>query len=503
MSINYYGTSFGHHDAALSLIDDNGDILFAGHSERYSGEKFDKKLNDDLIAEARTYANSTYSDRTAYYEKSLAKTARELLSFDFRSGKEPHPFDILIKKGFVPSKVGIFDYKHHLSHAAAGFQTSPFDEAVVVVIDAIGEWDTATIWKAFYDENTGYARYKKIWRMRYPKSIGLLYSAVTDYVGLKPLHEEYILMGMAAYGQPIWADRLKEAFVDGRENAHKGLDPLISDWFIDGVDPRRDIGEFDLAASVQKVTEEWVLTIMKEATKVSKNLVFMGGVALNCVLNSKIANEMIFDDIWIMPNPGDAGSSLGCAALTYGKKLNWKTPMLGTRIGNQYPVREIMQQLLTKKIVGVANGRAEFGPRALGNRSLLADPRGAEIKDKVNEIKKRQQFRPFAPAVLAEELVNQFEMPGLINSSPYMQYTALVRYPTRYPAIMHYDYTSRPQSVTIQDNVGFRRLLEVWHEETGCPMLLNTSLNIRGKPMVNTIADAKEFESLYEVKVCT
>ena len=203
-----------------------------------------------------------------------------------------------------------------------------------------------------------------------------------------------------------------------------------------------------------------------------------------------------------MPNPGDAGSSLGTAALAYGKQINWNDAFLGYNIPGEYPVREILDELQTNKIVGVASGRAEFGPRAFGNRSLLADPRGSEIKDKVNDIKRRQHFRPFAPVILEEFVDEYFAMPKGFEKSPYMQAVAYCKKPSEFPAIIHKDGTSRVQTVP-KDGSGIRQLLEEWLTLTGCPMLLNTSLNIRGEPMVNDLADAKRFEKEYGVKVCS
>jgi carbamoyltransferase len=224
----------------------------------------------------------------------------------------------------------------------------------------------------------------------------------------------------------------------------------------------------------------------------------MGGVALNCLANRNLGEY--FESIWIMPNPGDAGSSLGAAALAYGRRLNWCDAYLGHEISGAYPTNGLLDSLLSDGIVGVANGRAEFGPRALGNRSLLADPRGPDIKDRVNEIKQRQKFRPFAPVIL-EELADQYFdfYPGW-NTSRYMQSVARCRHPGRYPAVVHFDGTSRVQTVP-QDGSGIRELLERWYVLTGCPMLLNTSLNIRGEPMVNDRADADRFQDRYKIKV--
>jgi carbamoyltransferase len=376
-------------------------------------------------------------------------------------------------------------HTHHLSHAAAGFQTSPYTKATVVVIDAIGEWDTVTIWAAHYDR--GQARYHPLWKQKYPRSIGLFYSAVTKRIGLHPLDEEYITMGMAAWGEPCYVEELRRLL---NENLHTGIDPE----FLSGASNE------DIAASAQVLTEELIYNIMRCARDFgwSSNLVYQGGVALNCLANRKLGE--FFENIWIMPCPGDAGSSLGAAALAYGKRINWRDAYLGHAIPGEYPVSACVDSLLRDRICGVASGRAEFGPRALGNRSLLADPRGPDIKDQVNAIKRRQQFRPFAPVILAEHVDEFFDMPSGFSCSPYMQSVADCRRPDAFPAIVHRDGTSRVQ--TVEDNgSGIRQLLEAWYEATGCPMLLNTSLNIRGEPMVNDRADADRFEQLYGVRV--
>jgi carbamoyltransferase len=382
-----------------------------------------------------------------------------------------------------------------LSHAAGGFQTSPFDRATVVVIDAVGEFDTITIWAAEYNKQ-GRATYKNLWSQRYPHSIGLMYSAATAHVGLHPLDEEYILMGMSAYGDPGHADTISTQYVADeyratfKENLHIGIDQTAL----------ADLSNTDIAASAQALTERMIYNVMCNARdfRWSHNLVYMGGVALNCLANRNLGEY--FENIWIMPNPGDAGSSLGAAALQCGRRLNWVNAYLGHNIPGAYPVRPVLDSLLVDGIVGVASGRAEFGPRALGNRSLLADPRGPDIKDRVNEIKRRQKFRPFAPVVLAEMADQYFDLsPGWLDSN-YMQSVARCRFPDRFPAICHHDGTSRVQTVS-SDGSGIRALLEAWYERTGCPMLLNTSLNIRGEPMVNDRADADRFEQQYGVKV--
>ena len=510
MSRKYIGVSCGFHDAGVSVVNSEGDILFAGHSERYSKQKHDKDLCPEIIDEALSHVERNETLSVHYYERPWIKAWRQ-----FKAGQELGPFrfksifgsDIYKKlhdrvtetwrsaymDGWAPTIINT--HPHHKCHAAASFQTSPYDEATVVVIDAIGESDCATIWKAHYNKK-GVAKYKKLWTLKYPNSIGLYYSAMTARLGLRPLDEEYILMGMAAYGEPKYVKDLEDKFgahTDSllfKENTHIGID----DSFLEGAD------EFDIAASAQAYVEQLIKIVMSKARTLndSDNLVYGGGVALNCSANRFLGDY--FKNIWIMPNPGDAGNSLGAAALGYGKKLNWKNAFLGTDIVSAYPIWSVVRALLDDKIVGVASGRAEFGPRALGTRSLLADPRGPDIKEKVNKIKKRQQFRPFAPMIL-EELVDQyFDMPKNWKNSPYMQVTAKCRFPDKFPAIVHEDGTSRVQTIP-KDGTGIRRLVEAWYEETDCPILLNTSLNVRGEPMVNDRADADRFEKLYKTRV--
>ena len=495
--MNILGISAGFHDAAITLINDQGEILFAGHSERYSKHKHDSELHPDLIKDMLRYGTP---DRIAYYERPWVKKTRQLYAGQYSELTRDWSVRAMVKK-VAPelAHLPIKHYSHHLSHAAAGFQTSQYTNATVVVIDAIGEWDTISIWSAYYDDTTGKAEYQKLWGQKYPHSIGLMYSAFTKSVGLKPLDEEYILMGMAGWGKQLnWfqADNLKASLIEDdaamifKHNLHIGLPGKIKgNW-----------SDEDTARAAQNLTEDLISTVMSKARELgySDNLVYCGGVALNCSAN-RILGEY-FDNIWIMPNPGDAGSSLGAAAMAIGRRLVWNNAFLGTDISGPYPVKDIISELVTRKIVGVASGRAEFGPRALGNRSLLADPRGSEIKDKVNEIKRRQKFRPFAPVILEELVHDYFDMPVGWTSSPYMQTVAECHYPELFPAIVHIDGTSRVQTVP-KDGSGIRQLLEQWYTWTGCPMLLNTSLNIRGKPMVNDRSDADQFEKLYGVKV--
>ena len=497
--MNILGISAGFHDAGVSVIRD-GKILFAGHAERYSKVKHDPDLNNSIMQEALSFGRP---DLIAYYERPWNKKLRQLYSGQYREA-----FDLSnITVGKYLSKhlpnldisgIPTRHCDHHRSHAAAGFQTSPYSRATVVVIDAIGEWDTISIIGAEYNEQ-GQARYTTLWRQRYPHSIGLFYSAMTARVGLRPMDEEYILMGMAAYGKnaTVLGGSMKRRYLSDefnikfKDNLHLGAD----------VNHLSYVNDMDIAAGAQELCENLIYNVMYRARQLdwSPNLVYMGGVALNCLANRNLGDY--FEHIWIMPNPGDAGSSLGAAAVCYGGKLDWKNAYLGSDMGSDYPVNQLLDYLLTDKIVGVASGRAEFGPRALGNRSLLADPRGADIKDRVNEIKRRQQFRPFAPVILEELADEYFDMPKGWTTSPYMQAIAHCRYPDDFPAIAHKDGTSRVQTVSKNSGSGVRELLEKWFVVTGCPMLLNTSLNIRGEPIVNDRADADRFEQLYKIKV--
>ena len=485
------GINCMNHDAAMAIVDIDkgpGEVLWAAHAERYSKIKNDHYLNKEIVDEARTFG----WDKVVYYEKPLLKKTRQLyagqygVALDSKEMPQHHLNQFGIKiDAFV---------KHHDSHAAAGYYTSGFKDAVILTVDAIGEWETVSISKGYNQKAI-----ERMESIRYPNSLGILYSAFTQRCGLKPAEEEYILMGMAAYGTPKYKDNIYNDFVERKpfrlkRNLHKG----IGNW-----QPNADV--MDLAASIQAVTEECLTELWIKASRYAgfgnNNLVYAGGVALNCAANKVFSNLGLFDKILIIPNPGDAGSSLGCIAANENKQINWNHPFLGHNIEGEYPVDAIIKELKENKMVGVANGRAEFGPRALGNRSLLADPRGPEIKDLVNKIKRRQKFRPFAPAILEEDVNDYFDLPTGVKNTPYMQYTAAYTHGNDCPAIIHYDNTSRVQTVRKSDNEGFYELLKAWKKETGCPILLNTSLNIKGQPIVNDVEDGKAFTKKYGVKV--
>jgi len=479
-----WGISANSHDAALAVFTNDG-LEFASHSERFSGVKNDAHLNTALIDYAKQYGEP---DEVIWYERPFRKTLRQIRAgqgWNYRENNIKH----YLKSYGITAPVKYTS--HHHSHAAAGYYTSPFNDATIVCIDSIGESETLTVW-----EGKG-TKLKQVYSQGYPNSVGLWYSAMTQRIGLKPNEDEYILMGMAAYGDPKRLyDEVYNMFerIDGvdiryKDNLHRGCKHWKSE-----LTTEQDM--FDIAAATQKTYEftlEQILEWAKKNTK-SNNLVLMGGCALNCSANH-LAYKY-FDDVWIMPNPGDAGSAIGAVLAHKKKHMPMDHAFLGYNIEGDYPVEQALSELKKTGIVGVANGRAEFGPRAFGNRSLLADPRGIDIKQRVNDIKQRQQFRPFAPVVLYEHAGDNFQ--GCYNN--FMQYTSTCTNPNLYPAITHVDGTSRVQTVEA-DGSGIRRLLERWYEETGCPMLLNTSLNIKGKPMVNDLTDAQEFAIMYKIKV--
>jgi carbamoyltransferase len=481
-----WGISANSHDAALAVFVDDK-LKFASHSERFSRKKNDPDLCDALV----NYAASSYGepDTVVWYENPWLKTTRQLFA---GQGFQDNNVKNYLKKWHIDAKIHYVT--HHKSHAAAGFYTSKFDNATVLVIDSIGEWDCITVWKACTQSGL-----TKIYSQKYPHSIGLWYSAMTQRLELTPNEDEYILMGMAAHGNPNkYFDRINNDFFKSnfyswpklKRNLHKGC----LDWLPNL--PKEEY--FDVAAGVQEVYKYQLKEILRQVRVLApnENLVFMGGCALNCS-----ANHILFDyfkNVWIMPNPGDAGSAIG-SVLAYNKKhIEWPGPFLGYEIAPKATDKEIVSYLLKNKICGVARGPAEFGPRALGNRSLIADPRHKDTKEIVNRIKQREEFRPFAPMVLKEYAKDFFDMP--VDSSPYMQFTAKCKFPNEFPAIVHVDDTSRVQTVDESAPLA-RKLLEAWYKETGCPMLLNTSLNMKGQPMVNDIIDSLEFQEKHNMKV--
>ncbi len=442
--------------------------------------------------------------------------------------------------------------EHHQSHAAAAFYPSPFEEAVVLCMDGVGEWATTSTW---IGKNN---KINPIWEISFPHSLGLLYSAFTYYCGFKVNSGEYKLMGLAPYGKPRFVKEIKDHLIEIKADGtfkldisyfeyHRGF-RMTSKKFhkLFGSPPRAresEITQFhmDLAASIQVVTEEVVIKLARSLRKETglKNLCLAGGVALNCVANGKLLEEKVFDDIWIQPASGDAGSALGAAFIGWHqhlkktRKIKPHDSMKGTYLGCEFSNAEIIDYLneinapfesiedeslfrkLAKildegKIIGWFNGPMEFGPRALGNRSIIGDPRKKEMQSVMNlKIKYRESFRPFAPSVLEEDASDQFE----INvKSPYMLLVAPVKKEhcrqitkeqqnlfgiqklniprSSLPAITHVDYSARIQTVSEKTNPRYYKLINMFKQKTGCPTVVNTSFNVRGEPIVCTPEDA-------------
>ncbi len=565
-------SAFYHDSAACILID--GKIIAAAQEERFTRKKHDPGYPHNAIEFVLKFTNLKLSevDQIVFFEKPFLKFERLLETYvafapkGFVSFAKAMPLWIkekLFQKNLLFNKLkehdenyksdsNIFFSDHHLSHAASAFFPSPFEEAVVLTADGVGEWATTTV--AIGKKND--LEIKK--EIYFPHSLGLLYSAFTYYTGFKVNSGEYKLMGLAPYGNPIYVEKVKE-LIDLKDDGTFRLDQkyfnyatgltMTSKKFnnLFGQKPRNPKNEnitqfhMDIAASIQKVTEEIMISLAKSIRKEYgiKNLCLAGGVALNCVANGKILQKKIFDNIWIQPAAGDAGGSLGAALAFWhlemkkNRVITKKDLMKGSYLGPIFSQKKIEEELnlvgakysvlneeelLDKtsdelargKAIGWFQGRMEFGPRALGGRSILGDPRSASMQRDLNlKVKYRESFRPFAPSILDQDLKDWFEIK---NSTPYMLMVANVKSNKRIeitedqkklyginklniarsqiPAVTHIDYSARIQTVHHETNPLYYKLIAKFKEKTGCPILINTSFNVRGEPIVNTPKDA-------------
>ena len=450
------GAAHGFHDGAFALLDPDGNIVFAEQTERFSGVKHDK----------RAYPYDKYltglKHKKVFYEKPRIRQARQWIA-DEEVRPRQDGFNIYIE--------------HHWAHAASAYYTRPFDEEpVCVVVDSIGEFDTASIWY----------KKRKVWSLKYPVSLGLFYSAITKIVGGQPNRDEHLTMALSGYSYKGPSDELLERFMDlSYSNLHRGMDPSICKGFLPGV----------IAATAQRYLEIKLMEIMRIAKQYSDYLCYAGGVALNCVANSKI--RPLFKDMWVFPNPGDAGAALGAAAAALNKRIPFDHNYYGMDMNQSIDPKAIARHLVTNGVCGVAHGRGEFGPRALGNRSLLGDPRG-RVYDRVYEIKQRHSWSPLAPAILEEHFHTYFRGP----KNRYMSFVCKVNPGLDHlDSIKHVDGTARVQVVPPNSKSVLRPILEEWYNLTACPLLINTSLNNKGMPMVNNRKEAREFESKHDVQV--
>lgn len=570
------GISALYHDSAAALIAD-GRILAAAQEERFTRKKHDSNFPSNAIAYCLSAGGISPEevDYVAFYEKPLLKFDRLLETYlafapaGFRSFRLAMPSLLknkihlrrLLQKQFKASKKARFVFlEHHESHAASAFFPSPFDEAAILTIDGVGEWSTATI-------GVGEGNNLRLLReLKFPHSLGLLYSAFTYYCGFKVNSGEYKLMGLAPFGEPRFVKVIREHLIDIKEDGSFWMDmrcfnycqglTMTNKRFHDlfGGPPRQPESQIeqrhmDLAASIQAVAEEIFLKIAKSAHSLTgkKSLTLAGGVALNCVANGRVLREGPFENIWIQPAAGDAGGALGAALFTWHQLLENPRPspasdsQEGSLLGPQYSGDEIAQVLAGQaipyekigdesrlldevaemlaegKVVGWFYGRMEFGPRALGARSILADPRKPEIQSQVNlKIKFRESFRPFAPCVLNESASDYFDFPPDAES-PYMLLVAAVSQKHRaaisqpdqetmnhdpnlirrvnivrstIPSVTHVDFSARLQTIDRERHGRFYRLLKTFEGKTGCPVLVNTSFNVRGEPIVCSPEDA-------------
>ena len=567
------GISAFYHDSAACILKD-GKIIAAAQEERFTRKKHDPNYPHNAVEFVLNYANLKLSEVNCivFFEKPFLKFERLLETYvafapkGFTSFAKAMPLwikDKLFQKNFLFNKLkqhdrnyesdeNIFFSDHHLSHAASAFFPSPFEEAVILTADGVGEWATTTVAVGAGND----LDIKK--EIHFPHSLGLLYSAFTYYTGFKVNSGEYKLMGLAPYGNPIYEDKIRK-LVDIKEDGTFRLDQkffnyatgltMTNDKFhnLFGQKPRNPQNEkitqfhMDIAASIQKITEEIMIKLAKAIRDEFniKNLCMAGGVALNCVANGKILKEKIFDNIWIQPAAGDAGGSLGAALALWhiekGKKriINSKDDMGGSYLGAEFKQEEIEKELNSigakyvtlnyedlinktseilsnQKAVGWFQGRMEFGPRALGGRSILGDPRSENMQKNLNlKVKFRESFRPFAPSVLREDLSQWFDMDV---DSPYMLLVADIKSEKKIkmtddqkklfgidklnikrsgiPAVTHVDYSARVQTVDKDTNRRYYDLISKFKQKTGCPVIVNTSFNVRGEPIVNTPKDA-------------
>ena len=567
------GISAFYHDSAACILKD-GKIIAAAQEERFSRKKHDASYPNNAIKFVLDYANLNLSevDQIVFFEKPFLKFERLLETYvafaprGFVSFSKAMPLWIkekLFQKNLLFNKLkehdenyksdeNIFFSDHHLSHAASAFFPSPFEEAVVLTADGVGEWATTTVAIGKGSE----LEIKK--EIHFPHSLGLLYSAFTYYTGFKVNSGEYKLMGLAPYGNPNYVDKIKQ-LIDIKEDGTFRLNQKYFNYATGLTmtnnhfhnlfgqkprDPNNDkLTQFhmDIASSIQVVTEEIMIKLAKSIRNEYgiKNLCLAGGVALNCVANGKILKEKIFDNIWIQPAAGDAGGSLGAAlALWYidqGNKriINPDDNMTGSYLGSEFSQSQIEEELKSlganyevvsyenlidktsdylskEKAIGWFQGRMEFGPRALGGRSILGDPRSDKMQKNLNlKVKYRESFRPFAPSILREDLSEWFDM---TTDSPYMLLVANIHSNKKIkmteeqnklfgidklnikrseiPAVTHVDYSARIQTVTKNTNNRYYDLISKFKEKTGCPVIVNTSFNVRGEPIVNTPTDA-------------
>ncbi len=567
------GISAFYHDSAAAIIVD-GNIVAAAQEERFSRKKHDPRYPFNAVKYVLEESSFSLNevDHIVFFEKPFLKFERLLETYmafapkGFKSFSMSMPLwlrEKLFQKKFLFDKLKEHDKnfndinkikfsEHHYSHAASAFFPSPFEEAVILTLDGVGEWATTTV--AIGKKN----KLEIIKEIHFPHSLGLLYSAFTYYTGFKVNSGEYKLMGLAPYGKPIFKDIILDKLIDLKDDGSFKLDMKyfnyatgltmtnnqFSKLFGQPVrDSKKDLltqFHMDIAASIQSVTEEIVLKITKNLLSEYKidNLCLAGGVALNCVANGKILKEKLFKNIWIQPAAGDAGGSLG-AALAYWHheldkpRVEFKDKMNGSYLGPKFNNDQIEEklkalkakykkhdrdktisitakELSNEKTVGWFQGRMEFGPRALGGRSILADPRSDKMQKELNlKIKFRESFRPFAPSVLRENVNEWFD---LNNDSPYMLLVSEVKKDKQIkmrtedeklfgidklnikrssiPAITHVDYSARIQTVHKETNPRYYDLIKEFKKNTNCPVLVNTSFNVRGEPIVSSIEDA-------------
>lgn len=514
------GVSNLAHDCGLSIIDEFGFIKFASQNERYSKIKHDVALTKTLVekfldCDTKVFYEDLVTNDGDFLWQGFDFLERDEIAYKFYNGiPEKEKMENFTFWRNLNSRSDLFyqmwdnSLDHHRSHGAQAFYTRPWDThegTVILSMDGGGKdsWSSNNIYT--YDEENN----RLVQKHSDSFSVGQIYTEITEKLGFRAM-EEGTTMGLSSFGEPIYYDWLvgciDRAYSDSGPDIYKIAESILAKRFRQEI--KKKFNESDLAAqdfqtkaniaaSLQKWAQEQIVFYAKKARKYGSKLCYSGGVAQNIIANSMI--RPLFDDMWIATNPGDGGSSLGCAAWEYcnqygGNKIRWVDAYLGHNIDREVNPREVVDYILKEKVCGIANGRSEWGPRALGNRSLIGDVR-YDIKDTVNKIKKREKYRPFGPLILEEEFDKWFSGP----TNEYMQFVCKPNHDLA--SVIHVDGTSRVQTVPANSRSIIRPILEEYFERTGVPMLLNTSLNIKGQPILNDEEDAKKFEEINKVRV--
>lgn len=478
-------------EASIAIIDSKENkILFAASAERFTGRLGETDLDYRLIYEASKFGKP---DKVIFYEDPTLKRFKHFAAKDYFKMFFNNPMSKTRKvlESYFSSKINIDFVEHQESHAGWAY-LSPYDEAAILVVDSINSLETASIWK--YSHNS----LRKIWSIDYPDSIELFYTCFTEALQYIPNKEEFMTMDISNYGRPTLVAKIYEDLFVNNTDLKYNLGRGIKKTKFKYISKYSDI---DIANSVQHIFETIILGYCQKAKDFiqTDNLVFSGRSALNCILNTKLSS--IFKNVWIAPNPTNSGTSIGAIAAYLGRKIKFNDLFLGYNIDTTYPKKEILRSLIEDHIALIANGKAEFGSRSLGNRTIIGSPKLGRIVEKINNIKKRGNFRPFTVSILEEKLREYFEVPDNIESSRYSQYQFKIKTVDKYHGIISDNGYSKVHTVSSEDNPNLYGVLKEFYDRTECPLVLSTGLNLLGRPMINSEIDIDKFEKFHKQHV--